>query len=104
MSVEFPMCCGVRIICNFGGTALTSGDTELKIRDIIEHDLKYYMNLQKQRGYALVTIILNDDQKEAIEVVEELGFSGTGWIDKDKHNETKLQMYWIKCSDYNEFE
>lgn len=92
MDKEFPMCCTARIICDFGGTLTSAGDTgptdEAELRKWIKGRMKY-----KSRGTVMVGIT-NSSQKIANKILLELGFSHSKWMSKAQHRGTKMRLWW----------
>lgn len=88
--------CTVQIIAGFGeeNTAYHSIRpdeewTESSLRDAIIRELEGH------RCKAMVVAYTTQNQKLANKVLKDLGFQHTRWCSKEKHEETKLRMWWF---------
>lgn len=74
---DFPLCCGIKVLVDFGHTRCTEGDNRLlqpidvdfykPTDEEINGFLKEKINFYKQYGYAALMVVLNKEQKAVIE-------------------------------------
>ena len=89
---QFPGCCTARVVYDFGGTMTAEFNTS----KIAKSKIKAYLRLKikQARGRECLIATTNDDQHQANQALEELGFNCSDWMSKETHAETKLKLWW----------
>lgn len=89
---EFPGCCTARVVYDFGGTMTsafnTGGVTKARIKAYLR------LRIKSAKGIECLIATTNDDQTEANQALEEMGFNCSDWMHKKRHSETKLKLWW----------
>lgn len=91
---QFPNCCNAAVIYGLGGTHTTLYGRKDFNSEALREELKKHIENYTASGYSMLCCTINSDQKDAQDVLEKMGFQGTGWMKKKVHPETCLQMYW----------
>jgi hypothetical protein len=91
-------CCTGKIIFNFGETSLDGANFGLpKFRKNSKKSIIKYINEQVEiykHSMAFIMAITNSEQFIANEALEELGFSSSGWMEKEQHPETMVKLWF----------
>lgn len=105
MNIEdFPLCCGIKVITDFGHTGCTEGDN----RDYHEGDDEWYapdedeiegyitrrIEIYKNNGNSMLMAVLNNDQKPIVgPVLEKHGFALCESAPNPKHGASICHLY-----------
>lgn len=96
---DFPYCCTANILCEFSSNQLKPLETQYTVEAIRNYTIDSCLRL-KNGGWALVVATTTDGQVNANKALEELGFKHTEWIEKTKHPESKVRMWWIELGTF----
>jgi hypothetical protein len=92
--VNFPYCCTAKVLVNFGESEVAEGgDFYIEKKNVVDR-VKARIKFCKDNGYAVVVATTNDEQTTTNEVLEELGFLSSDWMEKDEHPETMVKLWW----------
>jgi hypothetical protein len=84
-------CCAARFLYDFPEYDNLSENDKIRLKK----DVADYVH--NQTDCRMVYLITNDNQPEINDILEELGFNGTGWMDKPEHEDnTCIQLWWFE--------
>lgn len=93
--IRFPHCCVAKLLIGFGETDVTDiADGAEYNPDVLQEEILKRVRKAREEGNAVLIATTNDEQEIANEVLEETGFYSSEWMEKDKHPETKVKLWW----------
>lgn len=105
MNIEdFPLCCGIKVITDFGHTGCTGGNNiDYKSweegwyapdEDEIEGYITKKIEMYKNHGYSMLMAVLNNDQKPIVgPVLEKHGFVLYESAPNPRHGDSVCHLY-----------
>jgi hypothetical protein len=88
----FPGCCTANILYDLGGTDLSQGQAD----DFDEPALRKF--LTRELAFAedndCLVVMTNNEQTRANDLLEELGFKCSDWMEKKVHSHSMLRLWW----------
>lgn len=97
---QVPNCCTAKVINAFGGSGTAMYGRDASITKVkLAKELKEKMESVARDGNGIAVIFLTSEQKDAIEVVQSLGWKLVSTSKKKRHSETVLHLFTWECCD-----
>lgn len=87
-------CCTGEIFGKMGETYAAQGGAGTPDLEVLKEEIRQLRRDKRNAGYAFIMCTVNDQQPQAIAMLEELHFQSTPWMGKTYHAETKVKIYW----------
>ena len=99
----YPNCCTAKVLVGFGQTETADWDirpdgNELSVLEI-KASIGSELNAYGMPNMAMLSCITNDQQVNANQALEELGFLSSYWMSKQAHPETKVKLWWFPINE-----
>ena len=106
-TTDFQSCCTASIIYGFGEEGAADGAArrafqENNTKEKMKASIVSRIKNKKTRGDGLITAILTDNQVMGAELLTELGFTSSGWYNKDRHSENKIAIFYLGLKEWVE--
>lgn len=99
----YPNCCTAKVVVGFGQTE--TADWEIRPEgdglsvEEIKAQLGEKLNSYGMAHLAILSCITNDQQVNANQALEEVGFLSSDWMSKKAHPETQVKLWWFPIND-----
>jgi hypothetical protein len=95
-------CCTAQILSGFGRAAAAMEPNQYEGREIgnTKQDLLNELLRLKNSGHAVVIAFTNNKQHKGNKLLREVGFKRTIWMEKTRHPETKLRLWWMPLAGF----
>jgi len=93
---DFPRCCTMKILHEFGDSGTTPGDSLTE--DQIVEQVTALVNQARVDGNAFVTATTNDRQETANRALNRLGFAHSRFGSKSRHPETRVRLWYLRLN------
>lgn len=95
---DFPNCCSASVMHAFGGSRTAMyGREDRPDETKLAAEVAEKMKAQQTMGFGIITAMLTTEQTVAAKVLEGLGWKMVTESHKNKHSETKLQLWAFAC-------
>lgn len=98
---SFPSCCTAGVLVGMGRTSVGDGESQIHspnradIDLVVAQELRRQMRWELAEGHAMLTAVVNSDQKQVLRVALKMGWKASKWMSKRQHQETKVKIiYW----------
>ena len=96
---EMPGCCTARVLVDFGqeGNSMygQGGD-----HNVNQRELNKLLIFWKRYGIAYIIATLTERQTKGIKLLKDNGFEHTPFIEKPRHEDTKLSVFTLKLQEW----
>lgn len=104
---DFQSCCTASIIYGFGQEGAADGDARRAFaangtKEKMKASIVRNIVSKRDAGDGLITAILTDNQVMGAELLTELGFTNSGWYNKDRHSENKIAIFYLGLKEWVE--
>src|SRR5690554_6223015 len=96
---EMPGCCTARVLVDFGQEENSiygrGGD-----HNVNQKELNKLLGFWKRYGIAYIIATLTERQTKGIKLLKDNGFEHTPFIEKPRHEDTKLSVFTLKLQEW----
>lgn len=89
-----PYCCTGEIFGKMGESAAAQGPMTTPNLEELKEEIRELRRTKRDQGYAFVMCTVNDQQPQAIQMLEDLHFQSSDWMTKTYHPETRVKIFW----------